>query len=443
MIRIEVNGRAYEREVEPRRTLADFLRDDLNLTGTHVACEHGFCGSCNVLRRRRGDPLVPDVRRPGRRPLGRDRRRHLAAPDGTLSELQQAFTEHHALQCGFCTPAMLLTATEFLRDHPGRDERRGDPRGDRRRHLPLHRLPADRRGHPVRGGEGVTIEQHPGAAKIASDTAQKEAARKLARQEHQPRRGSPLPARRGPLHRRHQAREHGARGDRAQPARARAHRLAIDTSKAEALPGVIRVVTGADVAEHAAPLPSFGAGPIVQDMIAIEKVRHYGEAVAAVIAEDRYIAEDACDLIEVEYEPLPVVLDPFEAQKDGAPLVHEKLETNVAYARTFSFGEVDRAFEEAPRKVQAKLRWPRSTGMPMDTNGAIGDYDAGTGVVTIYANSMNFTYFHWLIAGSLKIPTSKLRVVPIAAGGSFGSKFFMHKVPTFAGFLVEARRAAR
>jgi CO/xanthine dehydrogenase Mo-binding subunit len=73
--------------------------------------------------------------------------------------------------------------------------------------------------------------------------------------------------------------------------------------------------------------------------------------------------------------------------------------------------------------------------MPMDTNGAIGDYDAGTGVVTIYANSMNFTYFHWLIANSLKIPASKLRVVPVPAGGSFGSKFFMHKVPTFAGWL--------
>ena len=120
------------------------------------------------------------------------------------------------------------------------------------------------------------------------------------------------------------------------------------------------------------PLPSFGAGPIIQDMIAIEKVRHYGEAVAAVVAENRYIAEDACDLIEVEYEPLPVVLDPFEARKDGAPLVHEKLETNVAYERTFSFGEVDQAFADAPRKVQAKLYWPRSTGMPMDTNGAIG-----------------------------------------------------------------------
>jgi carbon-monoxide dehydrogenase large subunit len=211
----------------------------------------------------------------------------------------------------------------------------------------------------------------------------------------------------------------------------------IDTSKAEALPGVVRVVTGADVAEHAAPLPSFGAGPIVQDVIATETVRHYGETVAAVIAESRYVAEDACDLIEVEYEELEPVLDPIEAQKEGGPLVHEALGTNVAYERTFTFGDVDGAFERAPRTVRAELYWPRSTGMPMDTNGAIGDYDPGTGTVTVYANSMNFTYFHWLLAASLKIPASKLKVVPVAAGGSFGSKFFMHKVPVFAGFLAK------
>ena len=73
--------------------------------------------------------------------------------------------------------------------------------------------------------------------------------------------------------------------------------------------------------------------------------------------------------------------------------------------------------------------------MPLDTIGAIGDYDPGTGVVTIHTNTMNFTYFLWLIAGSLKVPANKLRLVPVPAGGSFGSKFFMHKVPTFAGFL--------
>ena len=216
---------------------------------------------------------------------------------------------------------------------------------------------------------------------------------------------------------------------------AHARIVSIDTAKAEALPGVVRVVTGRDVAERAAPLPSFGAGPIVQDLLATEKVRHYGEAVAAVVAENRYVAEDACELIEVVYEELPVVLDPVAASEEGAPLVHEALGTNVAYERTFTFGEVDRAFAEADRSVTTELYWPRSTGMPMETNGAIGDYDPGTGVVTIYANSMNFTYFLWLIAASLKVPASKLRLVPVVAGGSFGSKFFMHKVPTFAGFL--------
>jgi CO/xanthine dehydrogenase Mo-binding subunit len=96
---------------------------------------------------------------------------------------------------------------------------------------------------------------------------------------------------------------------------------------------------------------------------------------------------------------------------------------------------VEGTFARAPRKVQARLRWPRSTAMPMDTNGAIGDYDRGTGVVTVWANSMNFTYFQWLLAACLKVPTSKLNVLPVAAGGSFGSKFFMHKVPCLAGFL--------
>ncbi|MDX6537300.1 MAG: hypothetical protein QOD37_1641, partial [Gaiellales bacterium] len=212
--------------------------------------------------------------------------------------------------------------------------------------------------------------------------------------------------------------------------------LAIRTEAAERLPGVIAVVTGRDVAERANPLPSFGAGPIIQDIMAVEKVRHYGETVAAVVATDRYIAEDACDLIEVDYEPLPVVLDPVEARKQDAPLVHEKMGTNVAYERTFSFGEVDKAFDEADRTVGAKLYWPRSTGMPMDTNGAIAEYDRGTGVLTIYGNSMNFTYFLWLYAMTLKIPASKLRLVPVAAGGSFGSKFFMHKVPIFTSFLA-------
>jgi carbon-monoxide dehydrogenase small subunit len=117
-LRIEINGRWREGIVEPRRTLADFLREDLNLTGTHLACEHGFCGNCNVLLDGQTirSCLMFAIQAQGR---SIETVEGLADPAGKLNELQQAFTDHHALQCGFCTPAMLLTAQEFLRDRPG------------------------------------------------------------------------------------------------------------------------------------------------------------------------------------------------------------------------------------------------------------------------------------------------------------------------------------
>jgi carbon-monoxide dehydrogenase small subunit len=122
-VRVEVNGQWREGSVEPRRTLADFLREDLDLTGTHLACEHGFCGSCNVLVDGKSvrSCLMLAVQADGR---SVETVEGLAEPDGTLNVLQQAFTDHHGLQCGFCTPGMLMTATEFLRAHPegGSDE---------------------------------------------------------------------------------------------------------------------------------------------------------------------------------------------------------------------------------------------------------------------------------------------------------------------------------
>jgi carbon-monoxide dehydrogenase small subunit len=122
-LRIEVNGRSYERDVEPRRTLADFLREDLGLKGTHLSCEHGFCGNCNVLLDGEAvrSCLMFAIQAQGR---SVETVESLAGPAGELSDLQQAFTDHHALQCGFCTPAMLLTAQEFLRENPGETDDR-------------------------------------------------------------------------------------------------------------------------------------------------------------------------------------------------------------------------------------------------------------------------------------------------------------------------------
>ena len=122
-LRVEVNGRSYERDVEPRLTLADFLREDLGLKGTHLSCEHGFCGNCNVLLDGEAvrSCLMFAIQAEGR---SVETVESLAGPAGELSDLQQAFTEHHALQCGFCTPAMLLTAQEFLRESPGETDER-------------------------------------------------------------------------------------------------------------------------------------------------------------------------------------------------------------------------------------------------------------------------------------------------------------------------------
>lgn len=122
-VRVEVNGAWCEGRVEPRRTLADFLRDDLDLTGTHVACENGVCGNCNVLLDGESvrSCLMFAVQAHGRSLTTVE---GLAEADGSLGRLQQAFHDNHGLQCGFCTPAMLLTAHEYLAANPdgGTDE---------------------------------------------------------------------------------------------------------------------------------------------------------------------------------------------------------------------------------------------------------------------------------------------------------------------------------
>ena len=120
-IRFEINGYTVERAVEARRTLGDFLRHDLGLTGTHYGCEHGVCGACTVLidGRTARSCLTLAVQADGHKLTTVE---GLSAVDGTLSVLQQAFHECHALQCGFCTPGMLATLTELLRDTPDPSE---------------------------------------------------------------------------------------------------------------------------------------------------------------------------------------------------------------------------------------------------------------------------------------------------------------------------------
>jgi CO/xanthine dehydrogenase Mo-binding subunit len=219
---------------------------------------------------------------------------------------------------------------------------------------------------------------------------------------------------------------------------AHARIVGIDTGAAERLPGVLRVLTGKDCRERMNALPSFAPGPIYQWAIAVDRVRHVGETVAAIVAENRRIAEDAVDLIQVEYEVLPAVVDPRKALEPGAAVLHEELGTNLTEARLMEFGDFEGAFAGAAEIVESDFYWGRSAAQPMDTNGAVASFDEGSGLLTIYCNSMSFSYLQWLLATSLKIPATKLKVVPMIAGGSFGSKVFQRKVPILAGFLAMA-----
>ena len=119
-VTVSVNGTSFQRVVEPRLLLSDFLRQDLALTGTHVGCEHGVCGACTVLFD--GDPvrscLMLAVQADGHAVTTVEG----LSPAGELHPLQQSFHEAHALQCGFCTPGILMTLVAFLRDHPTPDE---------------------------------------------------------------------------------------------------------------------------------------------------------------------------------------------------------------------------------------------------------------------------------------------------------------------------------
>jgi carbon-monoxide dehydrogenase small subunit len=134
-VEITVNGQRRRATVEPRLTLADFIRERCQLTGTHLGCEHGVCGACTILLLSPGGTTPRTPRTPRGMPEGQAVRSCLifavqadgceittvegiADPDGTLSTIQAAFREHHGLQCGFCTPGFVTSVTAFLRDNP-------------------------------------------------------------------------------------------------------------------------------------------------------------------------------------------------------------------------------------------------------------------------------------------------------------------------------------
>ncbi|MEM7693714.1 MAG: xanthine dehydrogenase family protein molybdopterin-binding subunit [Pseudomonadota bacterium] len=211
---------------------------------------------------------------------------------------------------------------------------------------------------------------------------------------------------------------------------AHARIVSIDTSKAKALPGVIGVYTGDDLATVVDPCPSFASPPVPQDAIARDKARHVGEVVAAVVAENRYIAEDAAELVEVEWEVLPANVDIEAAlQATGDAVIHPGArDSNRALDESFSFGPVDEDFAAADQIIKRRLRWKRSSAQAIETCGVVAQYDQFKGGYTIHANTNFYNFIPFVVGGSLRVSPGELRIVPVLAGGSFGSKVFIHKI---------------
>lgn len=212
---------------------------------------------------------------------------------------------------------------------------------------------------------------------------------------------------------------------------AHANIKAIDASAALAMDGVIAVYTGADLAaDNVGGLPCGFNPPDIKTAphpaLAVNKVRHVGDGVAVVIAEDRYIAQDAADTVVVDYEPLPAVVDAKKAAQQGAPLVHDEIPDNVSFHWPLGTRDaINKVLAEADRIVELDLINQRLAPNAMEPRACVAQYDDFSDEMTVWTTSQNPHIIRLLLSiATLNIPENKLRVISPDVGGGFGSKIF-------------------
>jgi aerobic carbon-monoxide dehydrogenase large subunit len=206
--------------------------------------------------------------------------------------------------------------------------------------------------------------------------------------------------------------------------------LSSDATAARQAPGVVAVYTGEDMRRLTRPVEiSMSLGQRVPEFypLATDKVRLLGDLVALVVARSRYEAEDACELIDVEYEPLRAVVSYEAALDPDGPALFDDLGDNVVYTASESWGDIDAAFAEADRLVQMRLRQHRVANVPMETRGAVADYDPGSGELTFHAATQSPQGLRIQLARTLGHPMDRLRVLCGDVGGAFGLKGFVYR----------------
>jgi carbon-monoxide dehydrogenase large subunit len=216
---------------------------------------------------------------------------------------------------------------------------------------------------------------------------------------------------------------------------AHARITAIRADAARRLPGVAHVFTFADLERWMKPLPLFGAVPpglaarvavsmrqIGQLAMCRDEARHVGEIVAMVLASSRAVAEDGAELVEVDYEPLPVLADAVAAGEPGAPVLYPDWGDNVALSFRTGFGDVDAAMRQADARVRERFEIPRYVGMPMETRGVIAQWDARDGSLTTWNSTQVVHFVQQGLVAALGLPPHKIRVIAPDVGGGFGTK---------------------
>ena len=220
---------------------------------------------------------------------------------------------------------------------------------------------------------------------------------------------------------------------------AHARLKSVDTKAARNAPGVVAIYTGKDLADRLVSVPCAWNVPGCDlkvpphPLLAVDKVRYVGDAVAMVVAETRAQARDAVDLIEADYDPLPATADPEKAAAQGAAQLHTEVPGNIAFTWTVSGGDAEAAFKSADVKVAERIVQQRLLPTAIEPRAAVASYNKGSGQLTLWATSQNPHIHRFLCSVMLKLPEHRVRVIAPEVGGGFGSK-----IPAYADEALTA-----
>ncbi|MHC4660594.1 MAG: molybdopterin cofactor-binding domain-containing protein [Planctomycetota bacterium] len=406
LITLTVNNEKHSIAIDENQTLRDVLRDNLGLTGTKRGCDLGVCGACTVIMD--GKPVASCLVLASRCDGKKVDTIEGLEKNGNLHPIQKAFINHGAIQCGFCTPGMIMSAKALVDRNidPSEEEIKEALGGNICRCTGYtkiieavkswpHYVDSD---EPIKHDYDLDKYQTVGRSMPRVDAYDKATGRakyiediSFANMVVGKILTSPIP--------------HGIIRK-------------IDTSKAEKLEGVLAVITGRDVPDR-----MYGVSPARYDefVLAKEKVRYVGDEVAAVAAVDLATAEKAIDLINVEYRELPAVFNPQDAIKQGAPKIHDRYRNNINTKVDHHFGNVEQGFLEADHIREETFIGNHIYQSPMEPHGAIA-YWEGDGTLVLHSSTQVPHYLHYMMANVFDIPLGSIRVMRPTIGGGFGGK---------------------